>query len=57
MTFEKDQKDTTFIYAFPYCDMDKGIIMEEPGLLIEVIVTGIMAEKQLRELLIIVAEL
>ena len=31
--------------------------MEEPELLIEVIVTGIMAEKQLRELLIIVAKL
>ena len=41
---EKDQKDTTFIYAFLYCDMDKGIIKEEPELLIEVIVTGIMAE-------------
>ena len=41
---EKDQQDTTFIYAFPYCDMDKGIIMEEPELLIEAIITEIMAE-------------
>ena len=41
---EKYQQDTTFIYAFPYCDMDKGIIMEVPELLIKVIVTGIMTE-------------
>ena len=34
---EKDQQDTTFIYEFLYCDMDKGIIMD-------VIVTGIIAE-------------
>ena len=49
-TLKKDQQDTTFIYAFPYCDMDKGIIMEVPELLIEVIVTGIMAETIARTL-------
>ena len=41
---EYDQQDTTFIYAFLYCDMDMGIIMEVPELLFEAIVTGIMAK-------------
>ena len=40
---EKDEQDT-FIFAFPYCDMDKEIIMEVPELLIKVIVTWIMVE-------------
>ena len=35
---EKDQQDT-FNFAFPYCDMDKDIIMEVHELLIKVIVT------------------
>ena len=30
---------TTFIFAFPYCDMDKEIIMEVHEMLIKVIVT------------------
>ena len=35
---QKDQQDT-FIFAFPYCDIDKEIIMEVHELLIKVIVT------------------
>ena len=35
---EKDQQDT-IIYAFPYCDMDKEIIMKVNELLMKVIVT------------------
>ena len=45
---EKDQQDTTFMYAFPYWDMDKGMIMEIPELLMEVNVTGIMGKMIVR---------
>ena len=39
VTIPNDYQQDTFIFAFPYYDMDKEIIIEVPELLIKVIVT------------------
>ena len=39
VTLKRITSQDTFIFAFPYCDMDKELIMEVHELLIKVIVT------------------